>query len=166
MLDPVVVNPPENSTSNDSRQPINIQTIADERSDDQSSDIVAEEVSTQVSTQKALPTKKLNSSHQKCIRALKSLHDNLYLLEDQDVLNKIYDNISDALQYAEEHRPTENNLPLKDKSLSPKRARCSGARAKYTQLRLRVNNKRKYKYCKRVGIAAESKRAKIVIAPN
>eukprot|EP00112_Aurelia_sp_Birch-Aquarium-sp1_P023961 Seg7346.1 transcript_id=Seg7346.1/GoldUCD/mRNA.D3Y31 product="hypothetical protein" protein_id=Seg7346.1/GoldUCD/D3Y31 len=167
ILDPVVVNPPENTTDDDSSHQINVQTMADEQSDGQSSDIVVEEV--KVSTQKALPTRKMNRSRQKCIRALKSLHDNLYLLKNQDILNKIYDNISDALQIAKEHRPTENDLPLKDKSLSPKKARRSAAKAKitkYTQLKLRVNNKRKYQYCKRVGIAAENKRAKVVIAPN
>ena len=122
-----------------------------------------------MSIRKALPTRKINRSRQKCISALKSLHDNLYLLKNQDVLDKIYDNISDALQYAKEHRPTENDLPLKDKSLSPKKARPSAAKAKikkYHQLRLRLNKKRKFQYCKRVGIAAENRRAKVVIAPN
>ena len=52
---------------------------------------------------------------------LKSLHDELYIIKDRSVLSQLSAIINTTLSFARRKRPKENNLPMKDKSLSPKK---------------------------------------------
>ena len=56
---------------------------------------------------------------------MKALHDGLYMVTDQTVLDTLNDMIANALTYARHNRPAESNLPLKDKTLSPRKKRKS-----------------------------------------
>ena len=59
----------------------------------------------------------------KIIATLKALHDELYIVTDKQVLAKLGDMINEALLYARVNHPAENDLPLKDKTLSPRKGK-------------------------------------------
>ena len=104
----------------------------------------------------SLPCRKKGNIRRQCIQEVKTLHDELYLLTDKDALNETLQKIREVLAYARKHRPKENGLLLKDKSLSPK---------KPTNLRVSKLERRKKRdhLTKRVGKAADFRNAKIVV---
>lgn len=84
-----------------------------------------------------------NQSRQRCVQTLKYLHDELYVLKNKATLDQIYKSMKDTLEFARSVLPKENNLPSKDKSLSPtKRARTfsTGKKviSKYTKLKVNI----------------------------
>ena len=84
-----------------------------------------------------------NQSRQRCVQTLKYLHDELYVLKDKDMLDQIYKSMRNTLEFARSVIPKENNLPSKDKSLSPtKRTRTFSAGkkviSKYTKLKVSI----------------------------
>ena len=89
------------------------------------------------------------------IKEVKSLHDELYLLTDKDVLNTTLEKIREVLAYARKHRPKENGIALKDKSLSPKKIRIKTSKLD--------RRKRKNHFTKRVGAVADSRNAKLIV---
>ncbi len=116
---------------NTDQPPRNQQNISDDSEPNASSnnDILGgiETGSTEIATKLAiskchgLPTRRLNKSRRRCISALKFLQDDLYVLKDQQVLDEIHKGLKHYIQIAARHKPKENNLPLKDKSLSPRK---------------------------------------------
>ena len=104
----------------------------------------------------------------KCIKKLIALNDELYVVKDNIVLTKIESLINDALIYARENQPAEYNLPLKDKTLSPKRKKKKVEVKKFrgTKRSLTLHLKRKQK--KRYGVGAESlkKATNLTISAN
>ena len=79
------------------------------------------------------------------------------MIKDRNVLTAINSMILDALTFARQNRPNENNLPLKDKTLSPRKKKmkpdkCS--RFSKTRLPLRTDKKRKKKH---FGIGADNR---------
>ena len=93
----------------------------------------------------------------KCIAAVKALHDELYMVTDQTVLDTLNNMITNALTYARQNRPAESKLPLKDKTLSPckKRKRAQKcAKFPVRKLPLRADKKRKKK---RFGVGADNR---------
>ena len=98
----------------------------------------------------------LSNGRNKCISTVKALHDELYMITDRDVLATIKDMVTKALSYARQNRPVENKLPLKDKTLSPRKKKSKVQNYPYKRpknnLLLRAENKRKKK---RFGVAAD-----------
>ena len=68
----------------------------------------------------------LSKGRNKCVSTVKEfeLHDEVCMITDRDVLASINDIMKKALTYARPNHPAENKLPLKDKSLSPKKKKC------------------------------------------
>ena len=100
-------------------------------------------------------TKKLNIRRQ-CIQEVKSLLDKLYVITNKDILQEALHKVRDVLRYTRKHHPKENGISLKDKSLSPKKAKALCTRKL-------VRRKAKNYFCKRVGSVAESRNAKIIV---
>lgn len=92
----------------------------------------------------------------RCVSTLKALQDELYVIKDKAVLATLETMITKALTYAKENRPVENELPLKDKTLSPRKKKMKQQRfpKKKTNLPLRVEKKRRKK---RFGIGADNR---------
>ena len=67
--------------------------------------------------------KQNKNNRAKIIATLKALHDELYIVNDKQVLAKLGDMINEALLYARVNHPAENHLPLKDKTLSPRKGK-------------------------------------------
>lgn len=99
----------------------------------------------------------------KCISTLKALNDELYVVKDKQVLAKLELMVYKALIYARENRPAENNLPLKDKTLSPNRKKRKVSRVE-TSLPLRAKRRKK----KRFGVGADNREraANLTITSN
>ena len=93
-----------------------------------------------------------------CIRSLKMLHDQLYTLQDENALAHTEELINEILFYTQMHQTKSNELTLKDKTLSPKKIRI---RRKYTSHHLLP--KKRSRFQRRVGAAAEMKKAKVDI---
>jgi hypothetical protein len=74
---------------------------------------------------------------------------------DKDVLNTTLKKIREVLAYARKHRPKENGIALKDKSLSPKKIRIKTSKLD--------RRKRKNHFTKRVGAVADSRNAKLIV---
>ena len=70
----------------------------------------------------------------------------------QETLHKV----RDILRYTRKHHPKENGISLKDKSLSPKKTKAP-------RTRKLARRKTKNYSCKRVGLVAESRNAKIIV---
>jgi hypothetical protein len=104
-----------------------------------------------------LPCRKKSNIRRQCIQEVKSLHDELYIITDKDVLNETLKKIREALSYARKHRPKENGIALKDKSLSPKKVtvKRSGSTCKLAR------RKKKNYFTKRVGSVADGWNAKV-----
>ena len=103
----------------------------------------------------------------KCISTLKALNDELYTAQNTKVLSKLQSLMQEALTYARANRPDENNIPLKDKTLSPKRAKkrkVSQLSGKKPSLPLQAKRRKK----KRFGVGAENreKSADLTITSN
>lgn len=84
-----------------------------------------------------------NQSRHRCVQTLKYLHDELYILKDKEMLDQIYKSIRNTLEFARSVTPKENNLPSKDKDLSPKkrtRVFTAGKKviSKYTKLKVHI----------------------------
>ena len=69
----------------------------------------------------SLPCRKKSNIRGQCVQEVKSLHDELYLITDRAVLSEVLKKIRDVRGHARNHRPKENGIALKDKSLSPKK---------------------------------------------
>lgn len=103
----------------------------------------------------------------KCIAKLKALNDELYIVQNTEVLAKLATIMQEALSYARANHPNENNIPLKDKTLSPRRAKkrkVNHLGDKTTPLPLHAKRRKK----KRFGVGAENreKAADITITSN
>ena len=103
----------------------------------------------------------------KCISTLKALNDELYTVQNTKVLSKLQSLMQEALTYAWANHPDENNIPLKDKTLSPKRAKkrkVSQLSGKKPSLPLQAKRRKK----KRFGVGAENreKSADLTITSN
>ena len=109
-----------------------------------------------------LPSRKRPNIRKRCIQAVKTLHDELYIATDDEVLTKTLKMITDIIVYTRKHHPSENGITLKDKSLSPKKIKkkISFRNSAITQL---AKRKRKNYHTKRVGTVADSKNAKVVV---
>ena len=64
--------------------------------------------------------KRKRNDRAETISVIKALHDELYIVKDNQVLAKLREMINEALLYARVNHPAENDLPLKDKTLSPR----------------------------------------------
>ena len=89
---------------------------------------------------------------------LKLLHDELYILKDEDILRKTLGMIRQALSFARENGPKEKWLALKDKSLSPVKRKSQDKKFTSNFQKLR---KESDKFVRRVGIVAEQRRKKV-----
>ena len=92
----------------------------------------------------------------KCISTLKALNDELYTVQNTKVLSKLQSLMQEALTYARANHPDENNIPLKDKTLSPKHAKkrkVSQLSGKKPSLPLQAKRRKK----KRFGVGAENR---------
>ena len=103
----------------------------------------------------------------KCISTLKALNDELYTVQNTKVLSKLQSLMQEALTYARANHPDENNIPLKDKTLFPKRAKkrkVSQLSGKKPSLPLQAKRRKK----KRFGVGAENreKSADLTITSN
>ena len=61
------------------------------------------------------------SCRARCVTKLKALHDELYVIKDKAAFAEIQSKIEELLGYARSKQPVENNLPLKDKTMSPRK---------------------------------------------
>ena len=104
----------------------------------------------------SLPCRKKTNIRRQCIQEVNSLLDELYVITNKDVLQETLHKVSNILRYTRKHHPKENGISLKDKSLSPKKTKAP---------RTRKLERRKTKnyFCKRVGLVAESRNAKIIV---
>jgi hypothetical protein len=115
----------------------------------------------------SLPPRKRSNIRQQCVQTLKSLHDELYILTERDVLENTLKKITDVLNYTRMCHRRENGITLKDKSLSPKKSVTSkSGKLKYAMSKTRKVSKlskrpKKVHFKKRVGTAAELRKAKI-----
>ena len=111
----------------------------------------------------------LSNGRNKRVSTVKALHDKLYVITDRGILATINDMMTKALTYARQNHPAENKLPLKDKSLSPRKKKCKVKKYPHprskTNLLLRAERKRKKK---RFGVAADKreKASNIIITEN
>ena len=110
----------------------------------------------------SLPCRKKSNIRMQCIQELKSLQDELYILTDKDVLNETLKKIREALNYARQHRPKENGITLKDKSLSPKKIKIKRLGGTCNL----AKRKKKNYYKKRVGSAADAWNAKVIVVED
>jgi hypothetical protein len=97
----------------------------------------------------------------KCISTLKALNDELYIVQNTKVLSKLQSLMQEALTYARANHPDENNIPLKDKTLSPKRAKkrkVSQLSGKKPSLPLQAKRRKK----KRFGVGAENRENQLI----
>ena len=85
----------------------------------------------------------------------------LYILTDKDVLNKTLKKIREALNYARQHRPKENGITLKDKSLLPKKIKIKRLGGTCNMAKRKKNY-----YKKRVGSAADAWNAKVIVVED
>ena len=111
-----------------------------------------------------LPIRKRNEKSRlrsKCVQSLKMLHDQLYLLQDENALAHTDELISKILSYTQKHQSKSNALTLKDKTLSPKKKRKI---QKYSMQHLLA--KKRNKFQRRVGAAAEMRKAKVDVTGN
>ena len=104
-----------------------------------------------------LPCRKKSNIRRQCIQEVKSLHDELYIINDKDALNETLKKIRDVLSYARKHRPKENGIALKDKSLSPKKV---AVKRLASTCKLARRKKKNY-FQKRVGSVADGWKAKV-----
>ena len=101
------------------------------------------------------------SGRNKCVHLLKVLQDELYVVNTNNVFEKLEEKLKEAINYARQNRPMSNELPLKDVTCSPtKRAKRSTGIKK---LKLRESKKRLSKFNKRVGIVAERRQQMVKI---
>ena len=107
-----------------------------------------------------LPCRKKYNIRKQCIQAVKTLHDELYIATDRDVLTKTLQMITDIIQYTRKHHPSENGITLKNKSLSPKKSKNKYKLRNVTKLTTR---KKKNYFTKRVGTFADSVNAKVIV---
>lgn len=111
-----------------------------------------------------LPIRKRNEKSRlrsKCVQSLKMLHDQLYLLQDQNALAHTDELINKILSYTQKHQSKSNALTLKDKTLSPKKRRKT---RKYSTQHLLP--KKRNRFQRRVGTAAEMRKAKVDVTRN
>ena len=107
-----------------------------------------------------LPSRKRTNVRKLCIQAVKTLHDELYIATDKDVLHKTYKMITDIIDFTRKHHPNQNGITLKDKSLSPEKLKNKSKLKNISQLSKR---KKKNYFSKRVGTVADSVNAKVQI---
>ena len=107
-----------------------------------------------------LPSRKQTNVRKLCIQAVKTLHDELFIASDKDVLQKTYKMITDIIDFTKKHHPNQNGITLKDKSLSPKKLKNKSKLKNISQLSKR---KKKNYFTKRVGTVADSVNAKVQI---
>ena len=95
----------------------------------------------------------------KCVQKVKQIQDELYILDDEKVLDKTLEMLQEVIQYTRKNHPEENGISLKNKSLSPKKKQISKCRSQSAL------PKRKCKRCpgKRVGRAADLESEKIEV---
>ena len=111
---------------------------------------------------RSIPIRKEKSRlWKKCIQSLKTLYDQVYLIQDKTALAHTGMMIDEILSYTRKNQETENSLTLKDKTASPKmRNKKKGKRFSASHL---LPKKKRNKFQKRFGAAAERKRAKAEI---
>jgi hypothetical protein len=109
-----------------------------------------------------LPSRKRANMRKQCLQAVKTLHDELYIATDDDVLTKTLEMITDIIEYTRKHHPSENGITMKDKSLSPKKM-IKKINSKSIGLSKLAKRKNKHYYAKRVGTVADSVKAKVVV---
>ena len=107
-----------------------------------------------------LPSRKKSNIREQCIKAVKTLHDELYIATDRDVLTKTLQMITDIIQYTRKHHPSENGITLKNKSLSPKKPKN---KSKFKNVIKLTTRKKKNYFTKRVGTFADSVNAKVIV---
>ncbi len=107
-----------------------------------------------------LPSRKRPNIRKQCIQAVKTLHDELYIATDDDVLTKTLQMITDIIDYTRKHHPSENGITLKNKSLSPKKLK---KKLKFKNICQLAKRKKKNYFTKRVGTVADSVNAKVIV---
>ena len=114
--------------------------------------------------------KQNKNNRAKIIATLKALHDELYILNDKQVLAKLGDMINEALLYARVNHPAKNHLPLKDKTLSPRKGKKRKANnlppssSDRSSLCLRGKKIKKKRYG--IGADKQEKASNLTILPN
>ena len=114
--------------------------------------------------------KRKRNNRAETIPAIKALHDELYIVKDNQVLAKLREMINEALLYARVNHPAENDLPLKDKTVSPRKEKKREANnltqssSDRSSLSLRAKKIKKKRYG--VGADNQEKASNITILSN